>query len=269
MRHLAEDAVLTSTSTATLASAVKAMVPIAENFLPSVDPIIKQMHPDDSAAGFIVANMRSRELCSNPSAASDQPRAFLRLIEEACPLLEPQIKQLCEKLSAETADREADRGGTSEAASEVLGVLGGAGIFRDLGVGFLQPPAQMWSPGAGAGHCGTPFSGAPPHFDGPPPFDSPAPPLGHSPFGVQPPPDDGPDAKKQRTVPALGKATSELVRNAPKHDLDSAKRAALKHLNERCTGCGFKRQRSRCPNNCAGHPLHPDLQNAGSAMKPE
>ena len=132
----------------------------------------------------------------------------------------------------------------------------------------------MWSPGAAAGHYGTPSNGAPPYFNGPPPFDSPAPPLGHSPFGVQPPPDDGPDAKRQRTAPALGKAMSELVRNAmaahPKHDLDSAKKAVLKHLNDCCTGCGSKRQRNRCPNNnCAGYPLHPDLQNAGHVMKPE
>ena len=91
-------------------------------------------------------------------------------------------------------------------------------------------------------------------------------------FGSQPPPDDEPEAKKQRTALALGKAMSELVRKAmaahPKHDLASAKRAVLKHLNECCTACGVKRQRNRCPNDCAGCPLHPDLQNAGSEMKP-
>ena len=152
MRRLAEDIVFMSTSTATLVSAIKAMAPIAENFLPSVDPLAKQMHPDDGAAGFLVANMQSRGFFFNPSAASDQPRAFLRLIEEACPLLEPQIEKLRGKLTAETADRKADRGGMSEAASEVLGAPGGAGIFRNLGVGFLQPPAQTWSPGVGAGH---------------------------------------------------------------------------------------------------------------------
>ena len=247
------------------------MVPIAKNFLPSVDPITQRTRPDDSAAGFLVANTRSRGLFLNPSAASDQPRAFLRPIEEAHTLLAPQIKKLREKLSAETADRKADRGGMSEAASEVLGALGGAGIFRHLGAGFLQPPAQMWSPGAGAGHHGTPFSGAPPHFNGPPPFDSPAPPFGHSPFGVQPPPDDWPDAKRQRTTPALGKATSELVRLAmaahPKDDLASAKKAVLKHPNECCTGCGCKRQRDRCPNDCAGCPLRPDLRNRMQGLK--
>ena len=262
-----------STSTATLVSAIRAMIPIAENFLPTVDPITQQIHPDDGPAGFLVANMRSRGFFLNPSTASDQPRAFLRLIEAAYPLLAPAIKNLREKLSAETADRKADRGGMSDAANEVLGALGGAGIFRRLDAGFLQPPAQMWSPGAGAGHYGIPFSGAPPRFNGQPPFDSPAPPFVHSPFGVQPPPNDGPDPKRQRAAPALGKAMSELVRNAmaahPKHDLASAKRAVLKHLNECCTGCGFKRQRNRCPNNCAGYPLHPDLQNAGSEMKPE
>ena len=105
VRHLAEDIVFMSRSTATLVSAIQAMVPIAENFLPPVDSITKMIHPDDGAASFLVANMRSRGFFVNPSAASDQPRAFLRLVEEAYPLLEPQLKNLRDKLTAETADR--------------------------------------------------------------------------------------------------------------------------------------------------------------------
>ena len=258
-----------SRSTATLVSAIQAMVPIAENFLPSVDPVTKMMHPDDGAAGFLVANMRSRGFFANPSTASEQPRAFLRLIEEAYPLLEPQLKKLREKLTAETADRKADRGGMSDAANEVLGALGGAGMFQNFGAaGFLQPPAQMWNPGTGAGHTPSWFGAAPP-------FGSPAPPFGRAPFGSHPPTDDGPAAKKPRVAPAttLGKAMSELVRKAmaahPKHDLDSAKLAVLKYLNGCCTGCGYKRQRNRCPNGCTGHPLHQNLRNAGPKMKPE
>jgi len=269
VRHLSEDVAFMSNSTATLTSAILAMVPIVENFLPSVDPITKMIHPDDAAAGFLVANMRSRGFFANPATASEQPRAFLRLIEEAYPLLEPQLKKLREKLTAETADRKADRGGMSDAASEVLGALGGAGMFQNFGTtGFLQPPPQMWSPGSGAGH-------SPSWFGAAPPFGSPVPPFGNQPFGGQPSTDDGPANKKPRMTPAttLGKAMSELVRQAmaahPRHDLTSAKKAVLKYLNGCCTGCGSKRQRNRCPNGCAGYPLHPNLRDVGPKMKPE
>ena len=157
----------------------------------------------------------------------------------------------------------------SDAANEVLGALGGAGMFLNFGTtGFLQPPPQMWSPGSGAGY-------SPSWFGATPLFGSPAPPFGHPPFGGQPSTDDGPANKKPRIAPAatLGKAMSELVRQAmaahPKHDLTSAKNAVLKYLNGCCTGCGSKRRRNRCPNNCAGCPLHPNLRDVGPKMKPE
>ena len=258
-----------STSNATLVSAIQAMVPIVENFLPSVNRVTKLIHPDDGAAGFLVANMRSRGVFVNPSIASDQPRAFLRLVEEAYPLLEPQLKKLREKLNGETADRKADRGGMSDAANEVLGALGGAGMFQNFApAGFLQSPTRMWNPGTGAGRATTYFGDAPP-------FGSPAPPFGHPTFGGHAPPDDGHATKKPKIAPAatLGRAMSELVRKAmaahPKHDLTSAKQAVLKYLNGCCTGCGSKRQRNRCPNSCAGYPLHQNLRDAGPRMKPE